>query len=39
MKLALSYAPIAYSLVPLINLNEVGALFEVRKINLRKATT
>ena len=36
MKLTLCYAPIACSLVPLINLNEVGASFEVRKINLRK---
>ena len=36
MKLTLCYAPIACSLAPLINLNEVGASFEVRKINLRK---
>ena len=36
MKLTLCYAPIACSLVPLINLNEAGASFEVRKINLRK---
>src|SRR6476659_5207892 len=36
MKLTLYYAPIACSLVPLINLNEVGASFEVRKTNLRK---
>src|ERR1700677_4254740 len=36
MKLTLCYAPVACSLVPLINLNEVGASFEVRKINLRK---
>ena len=36
MKLTLCYAPIACSLVPLINLNEVGALFEVREIDFRK---
>src|SRR6202167_2034152 len=36
MKLTLCYAPVACSLVPLINLNEAGASFEVRKINLRK---
>ena len=36
MKLTLCYAPIACSLVPLINLNEAGASFEVRKINLRR---
>ena len=36
MKLTLCYAPVACSLVPMINLNEVGASFEVRKINLRK---
>jgi glutathione S-transferase len=36
MNLTLCYAPIACSLVPLINLNEAGGSFEVRKINLRK---
>ena len=36
MKLTLCYAPMACSLAPLINLNEAGASFEVRKINLRK---
>ena len=36
MKLTLYYAPMACSLVPLISLNESGADFEVKPINLRK---
>ena len=37
MKLTLCYAPITCSLVALISLNESGAEFEVRPVNLRKA--
>ena len=37
MKLTLYYAPMACSLVPLISLNESGADFEVKPVNLRKA--
>ena len=37
MQLTLYYAPIACSLVPLISLNESGAEFEVKPVNIRKA--
>jgi len=37
MKLTLYYAPMACSLVPLISLNESGADFEVKRVNMRKA--
>ena len=37
MKLTLYYAPIACSLVPLISLNESGADFEIKPVNIRKA--
>ena len=36
MKLTLYYAPITCSLVVLISLNESGAEFEVKRVNLRK---